>query len=101
MADKARWKRLRGLGKGFEGGAKFVPAAPDGNCMFNSISISNTASKALPYGSDEHHNEVRQKCCDYIVKERNGTLAEHIANRGLDTDEKFNAYIEKKRSTTG
>ena len=101
LLDKKRWKKLKGLGRGFEGGAKFVPASPDGNCMFNAISIFNTASKALPNGTDKHHNEVRQKCCDYIVKERNGKLAELIARRGLDTDEKFNAYIKKKRATTG
>ena len=78
-----------------------MPASPDGNCMFNAISIYTTASAALPNGTDKHHNEVRQKCCDYIVKERNGKLAELIAKRGLDTDEKFDAYIKKKRATTG
>ena len=78
-----------------------MPAAPDGNCMFNSISIYTTASKALPYGTDEKHNEVRQKACDYIVTQRGGKLADLLAKRGIDTDEKFDAYIKKKRATTG
>ena len=78
LADKARWKKLRGLGKGFEGGANFVPASPDGNCMFNAISIYTTASKALPNGSDRKHKEVRDKCCDYIVQERHGKMAEFL-----------------------
>merc|ERR1712232_225043 len=37
LADVSNWKKMKGLGRGFEGGASFVPCQPDGNCMFNAI----------------------------------------------------------------
>ena len=101
LLKKEPWRELNGLGRRFDGGGKFVAAKPDGNCMFNAVSINNTASKDLPNGTDKYHDEIRQKCCDYIVKERKGKLAIIIAQRGLSTDEKFFMYVAKKRATTG
>ena len=94
-----RW--LGRHGRALENGARFVAAKPDGNCMFNAISIFNTASAALPDGTDRHHDVIRQKTCDYIVKERNGKMADIIKRRGLNTDDKFFMYVAKKRATTG
>ena len=101
-ADVNNWKRMSRIqGRGFEGGARFVPCKPDGNCMFNGISVIKTASKELPSGTDKHHDEIRQKACDWIVKERHGKCKELLQRRGIVTDEKFNLYVAKKRSTTG
>ena len=101
LADVSNWKKMKGLGRGFEGGASFVPCQPDGNCMFNAISTYITASKELPSGTDKHHDTIRQKACDWIVKERHGKLKELLEKRGIVTDEKFNEYVAKKRATTG
>ena len=102
LADVSNWKRMsQRQGRGFEGGASFVPCLPDGNCMFNAISVIKTASKELPSGTDKHHDAIRQKACDWIVKERHGKLKELLERRGIVTDEKFNEYVAKKRATTG
>ena len=59
-ADVNNWKRMSRLqGRGFEGGASFVPCKPDGNCMFNAISVFKTASRELPSGTDKHHDAIR------------------------------------------
>jgi len=56
LADKSKWAKMRSLGKGFESGAKFVPSAPDGNCMFHSISTYITANKNNPEGNPNLHD---------------------------------------------
>lgn len=70
--------------------------------MFRAISTFRTASKTCPDGTPDKHEEVRQKCCDYIVKERHGTLKWLFDKRtNLATDEQFEAYVAKKRSMDG
>ena len=95
---------MRGLGKGFEGGAKLVPSIGDGNCFFRSVSTYLTCSKDNKLGTQDRHGELREQVCDYIVKERNSKLMQGIWARRknkLESDEDFNAYIANKRSTGG
>ena len=104
LADKDMWKKMKGLGRGFEGGAKFVPILGDGNCLFSSVSTAMTFSKENPFGTPDKHNEIRQKACDWIVKEKDSKLLSGIfarRNVPFKTDADFDAYIVKKRSTNG
>lgn len=48
LANKDNWVQMKGLGRGFEDGARFVPISGDGNCFFAACSTVTTASKALP-----------------------------------------------------
>ena len=93
LANPEFWKKLRGLGKGFELGANFQVSTGNGNCMFNSVSRFISASPACPNGTEKHHAEIRNKACDYIVQERHGELAELLQKRNIVTDEQFKAYI--------
>ena len=87
LANPEFWKKLRGLGKGFENGANFQVSTGNGNCIFNSVSRFITASPAVPNGTEKHHAEIRRKACDYIVQERHGKLAELMEARKIVTDE--------------
>ena len=74
LADKNNWAKMKGLGKGFEGGAKLVPIEGDGNCFFSSVSTALTFNRENPYGTPDQHNDIRQKCCDWIEKEKNSEV---------------------------
>ena len=74
LADKRNWSdsRLHGLGRGFEEGAKLVTVEGDGNCFFTSVSVALTCNKDNPTGTVAGHEEIRQRSCDWIEKNRNG-----------------------------
>ena len=57
----------------------------DGNCLFSSISDQ-------VYGTDKHSGIIRQKCMDYI--EKNKLFYSQFIEGGED---KISAYIERKR----
>ena len=81
LADKSNWAKMKGLGKGFEGGAKFVPIEGDGNCFFSSVSTALTYSRDNPFGSTAKHNEIRQKCCDWIEREKDSEVLKNVFAR--------------------
>ena len=55
-----RWvSKMKGLGRGFEGGATFVHSKGDGNCFFRSVSTALTFSKECPLGTQDLHDELR------------------------------------------
>lgn len=56
LMKKDTWTKMKGLGKGFENGAKFVPIAGDGNCFWNAVSTYLTANKNCPEGTSNQHN---------------------------------------------
>ena len=104
LADKSNWAAMKGLGKGFEGGAKFVPIEGDGNCFFSSVSTALSFSRDTPFGTPDKHNQIRQKCADWIEKERKGEILSNIfknRKKPFETDEDFKKYVWKKRQTTG
>jgi hypothetical protein len=41
---------------------KIVDVSPDGNCLFRAMSV-------LLFGDQTHHNDIRNKVCDYLVEE--------------------------------
>ena len=91
---------MKGLGKGFEGGAKLVPIEGDGNCFFSSVSTALTFSRDVPFGTPDKHNEIRQKVCDWIEKERNCEVLQNIfknRKKPFETDEDFKKYVWRKR----
>ncbi len=82
-----------------------MPICGDGNCFFSAISRFTTACKELPHGTDEKHNELRQKTCDLIVqhREKKDSL---IYKKMMDREtplvgNQLDAYIKQKRATTG
>ena len=56
LADKSTFAKMKGLGRGFESGAKFVPIEGDGNCLFSSVSTALTFSREKPLGTPDLHN---------------------------------------------
>ena len=104
LADKNNWAKMKGLGKGFEGGAKLVPIEGDGNCFFSSVSTALTFNRENPYGTPDQHNDIRKKCCDWIEKEKNSEVLQNIFSKRknpFETDADFKKYVWKKRQTTG
>ena len=106
LADKRNWSdsRLHGLGRGYEEGAKLVTVEGDGNCFFSSVSVNLTANKEDPTGTVAGHDELRQRCCDWIEKNRNSTVLQNIfknRKKPFKTDAEFKEYVWKKRQTTG
>ena len=81
LADKSNWKSMGRLGRGFEGGARFVPIEGDGNCLFSAVSTALTCSKDKPLGTPDRHDDIRQKACDYIVTTRNSELMRGFFSR--------------------
>lgn len=62
-----------------------VPMEGDGNCLFRSVSHQI-------YGTDEFHMLVRQKCMDYVLKERD------FFEPFIEGDPKdFDQYVAMKR----
>lgn len=107
MGDSNNWKQLKGLGKNFGQGAKFIAICGDGNCFFSACSTNHTASKQLPNGTATKHNELRQKVCDLLVqksKDKDSVLYKKMADRKIplvDNQKALDEYIGKKRQTTG
>jgi hypothetical protein len=81
------------LGEGFEMGAYFVPICGDGNCFFTSVSTYITASDQKPYGTIDHHEDLRAQTCEYIKNNRTKDPFHKIK----DVD----SYLKKKRYGTG
>lgn len=73
LADPKKWNKIS-LGQGYEGGAKLVTVEGDGNCFFSSVSTHITASKGMPDGTTKRAYELRQKACDWIVKNKSCSL---------------------------
>lgn len=104
LANRDNWVKMKGLGKGFEYGAKFIPISGDGNCFFSACSTYTTASKALPNGTPDNHAILRKAACDLIVKKKDmaGNIKDRLLARKTPlTGAAFNAYIAKKRAVTG
>lgn len=95
---------MKGLGKGFEDGAKFTPIVGDGNCFFNACSTYLTCCKDLPNGTPEKHAQLRQAVCDLIEKKKDvdGEIKKRLHARKTPlVGDAFTAYIKKKRAMTG
>jgi hypothetical protein len=74
LAQKETWVAMKGLGKGYESGARFVPIVGDGNCFWNAVSTNLTANKNCPEGHPRQHDTLRQRTVDKIIalKDRTG-----------------------------
>jgi len=105
LADTSNMMKLKGLGKGYEQGGKFVPICGDGNCFWNAISTNTTACKNMPLGTASKHNELRQKTCDIIIAhkdKKDSIIYKRMMDRKIPLEGKaLDEYIAKKRQTSG
>ena len=70
----------------------------------SSVSVNLTANKENPTGTVAGHDELRQRCCDWIEKNRNSTVLQNIfknRKKPFKTDAEIKEYVWKKRQTTG
>jgi hypothetical protein len=83
-------------------GLEIVPCQGDGNCLFRAVSLQ-------VYGDAEQHEEVREKCCDFMERDPQhfapfvATTGAEDANYGAGdattTNSAFFEYIRRKRQT--
>lgn len=73
-------------------GYEYILAAPDGNCLFNSISIATTVCDTCPFGHDRNNLKLRQDCADYMIA--NPILFFDVID---EVDEDLAAYVNRLR----